>query len=415
MAQELTQLIDQLQSGSLTLHEMKGHQDDRTKDIPKFTTCRVFTLNNEKQEIVGYYKEEKYGLFGGALMNEIAFDIAKILGLEQRILPTAKIEPFSNQGQSYKGGAVQAAQDGITLYDYQHHPDQRRASILLDEYIESILSSVILGMFDAHSHNILIDPSGKIHFFDLTRSLPHANTLLDRGGYLGCPYECNLLAESENSSILSLKKRKEIQQRLKEYQVKLGDVKNYLKSPEVKEKISQLPEFWFSPGKVYRALTGRIDNLLHAFEDHHIQQVRDLAFSAFPYFKFICLLNYCMLLDWRSLAKDEFLLNRCLREIDHPIFFHILPAPIEGMIDECIKLGLDPLKIYACSKEETLTKSMSCIVQHVQEKLIHPETPVEMAFLSQQGEILKNDLKKVSEVDWKDWGEDYPDEDFFNS
>lgn len=58
---------------------------------------------------------------------------------------------------------------------------------------------------------------------------------------------------------------------------------------------------------------------------------------------------------------------------------------------------------------------MACIVKYVKEKFIHPETPVETAFLTQQGNILKNTLKKVSKVDYKDWGEDYPEEDFFNS
>lgn len=415
MTPELEQLINQLNAGSLTLQKLEGHQDDPTEEIPKFTTCTVYTLHNENKQIVGYYKEEKYGLYGGALMNTLVYHISEILGLEKRIVPSAKQEPFSCNGQSYKGGTVQTAQEGISLKDYRESPEKRQSSILLDEYIEGIICSVVLGMFDAHSQNMLIDSTGGIHFFDLTRSLPHANTVINRGGYLEGPYVCSLLNESENASIISLKKRKELKERLKGFHQKLKDVKNYLLSFEAKKLIQELPQHWLYPVKAYQALKERIELLQEGFDQHRIQQVRDLVFCAFPFYRFICLLNYGMLLDWRSQVHDEFLLNRCLREINRPIFFQILPVPVESMIDECIKLGLDPMKIFECSQMETLTQSMSCFVHFVKDKLVHPETPVEQAFLKQQGEILKKNLKQSSEIDYKDWGEDYPDEDFFNS
>ena len=415
MNPEIDDLIKQLYAGNLSIQELEGHKDDLTKDFQVVTSCRVYVLQNSNQKIVGYYKEEKSGQFAGTIMNQLTYNFAKILGLDNCIVPSGKIESFSHNEKIYKGGTVQPSQEGITLYQYQYHPELRKSSILLNEYIEAIFSSVILGMFDAHNHNILIDSNSGIHFFDLARSLPHANTYLDRGDYLSYPYRCSLLYEKESAAILSMRIRKELQERLYLLKDRLGDIKLFLKANETKELINNLPKYWFSTAHIYAALKNRIENLENAFQNHSIQQVRDLVFNAFPHYRFICLLNFCMLLDWRAQVNDSFLLNRCINNIDKPILYQFIPIPIEGMIDECIKLGLDPTMILECSKKETLTQSISCIVHHVQDKHKYPENPVEMNILKQQGERLKKELKNVAALDYKDWASDHTEEDFFNS
>ena len=412
---DLETIRSNLLSGKYSIRELKDHRDNKEAFIPFFTTCRVYSLHDQSGQIAGYYKEEKYGLFGGAVMNRLAYEMAAILNLESRLIPTDKIEAFTCEGISYQGGAIQPFQEGITLKEYRSNPESRMSMILKDEYTDAFLTSVILGLFDAHANNIIVSSDGKIHFIDLTRSFPHANTFLDRGGYLSYPFRCDLILKKESSLILPLKKRKELLSTLQSMQEKLPEIKRYLVSEKVKKDVESLPLKWFHPKKIYLATKQRIGDLINAIQAQEVSQVRDFAFKAYPYLQFIYIVNYCMLLDWRAHARNEHLLNRCLRDIELPLFYELIPAPIEAMFDECVKLGLDPITLKDCSQHNTLVEAMSCIVHYVQEKLIHPETPIEQNFLSKQAELLKSELRKISAEDFKDWGENYPEEDFFNS
>lgn len=414
MTSVLESIKSQLLAGELEIIELKDHQDQRSAFIPVFTTCRVYSLS-QKGTIIGYYKEEKYGRYGGAVMGFLTYELATMLGISKRLVPCIKIEPFSIEGTHYQGGSVQPAQVGISLKDYLEYPEKRKAMIKKDEYIDALIDSIVLGLFDAHSNNVLVDSRGGIHFFDLTRSFPHSNAFLDRGGYHSYPYLCDLLLMAEASSILTLKRKKELVDRLKKVRDKLPAIKGFLLSETFKNHSKDLPQNWFFPKKVFQALQERIERLIQGCEDHKLNQLRDAVFLSFPYYKFICLLNYSMLLDWRAHAKNQHLLNRCLRDIELPLFYEILNCPIEGMIDECVKLGLDPYAIKEYAENESLVQAMSAIVHEVQNKLVHTETPIEERYLIQRSDQLKSKLNHWSEIDFKDWGENYPDEDFFNS
>lgn len=414
MRPELKAIKSQLLSGDLSIQEIEEHRDKRDAFIPVFTTCRVFALYKDNS-VIGYYKEEKYGLFGGAIMSSLAYEMSEILGVSSRLIPSMKMEPFSIEGKQYQGGTIQQAQEGLTFKNYLNHPKKRKSTILKDEYVEALIDSVIIGMFDAHANNILIDSNGNIHFFDLTRSFPHSNAFLDRGGYLSSPYRCDLLFGKESSSIINLTSKKVFLERLGAIKSTLPQVKQYLLSESVRKQIRELPENWFNTEKLFQSLEERIEKLIDGFKNHTIKQARDIAFQSFPYYRLICLLNYCMLLDWRAHARNAYLLNRALRDIELPLFYELLPIPIEGMIKECVKLGLDPLAIKKHAEKESLMQAMSGIVHDVQEKLIHPSSTREMHFLIQREEQLKSELKSMAEIDYKDWGENYPEEDFFNA
>ncbi len=389
-----------LDSGQLALKRLLSHQEEKGPDPIYTTTCRVYTLWDGDQ-LVGYYKEEKHGLYGCAIMSQIVWDTANILGIEENLIQCEQMPPFSVEGISYQGGLVQLKQDGITFSEYWDHPDKRQALITPDQLIESLFVTLILGMFDLHRSNIIIAPDGSPKFFDLTCSLPHSNHFLDRGGYLKSPYHCELLFLEYHSHLISIEKRKSIQKRLERIQKKLGDVKTLLDQSIEK----RLPDHWLHPNLAYNALKERIQAMLYSLQNNQVIQIRDLVFRTIPEYKFICFLNYCILLDWRMLAKNPTLLPRCLGDIEKPIFFDLLPVSIESMVDECVNMGLDPQKIEKCCHKGSLSQTMSCIVHYAQELIEYMDNPIEENFRKQQALFLIKSMKEKSEIDYKDWGE----------
>lgn len=226
------------------------------------------------------------------IIEKLMWDIALIMGLEEVFVPTGLVylSTESCPDQGFFAG-IQPAQSGIELNDYLS--DGR--SIEKNNFLIASLATLLFGMFDAHSHNIIIDGEGKIHFFDNSRNLPHSNNFIERKWgsiywvsrsiYWVSPYRSALLMFPESYKPLAKESMTEITNWVKKWSSRLPMLEKYLNSKTVKASLSKLPAHWFDVHTVLFRMKERLLSLQKCMQTDSQQTIMDIVNKVFPKYR----------------------------------------------------------------------------------------------------------------------------------
>lgn len=260
------------------------------KFLPQGTTeNHIFKLSIHKDDALLIPSEAfcKFGaieLRGSAAMERLMWKVAKIMGLETNFAQTKKIELLLNDFESLLIGSMQPEVTGALLTNYFEKGDFHLGSVKHSELNHAILASVILGMFDAHEGNIIIDHEWRIIFFDNARCMPNSSGFIKGLGLtnLGSSYRCSLLnLRLRVTRELLEQERKELLDKAKSCLEKVDELRAYLKTGTGKILLEQLPENWINTEAMLEAMLERIGLAIKYLSGSHVNLI-GLAFAANP-------------------------------------------------------------------------------------------------------------------------------------
>jgi hypothetical protein len=306
-------------------------------------------------KILAYVKVAADGTSNTGMMEKTVYRVSQILGMEELFVPTVtfsddpkhptmqwvqdaqgrvELVPYKAGRKTYKGSS-QAAETGVTLhhYNYQSGP---KPTVGMDSLIDATMASLVFGMFDAHSANILINEEGKIKFFDNARSLPNASGFIIHAGRYQLAYRSGLLGLPGSYKPLTENDLKRIEDKLLEAKGRLTDVRR-----ELADAQKELAPGWIESEKIVEAMGGRIDGMLFALKNNEVKKLEDLVMASLPEFKDIACLT--LFVEWNR-SKGRKMDLDFQREKCNEIGFENFPALIKSFMVNC---QLDPNELFA--------------------------------------------------------------------
>lgn len=314
-------------------------------------------------ETVAFYKEGAKGEQATGVMEELMWQIAVRLGFEKMFTPTKqahlrtrsapgtnaereRVFSFKDQDLVQKNdlskirrGGIQAALKGKAL--------NSSSQISQEQSIYGTLSTLIFGMFDAHTKNILVDDQNNLHFFDNTRSMPHSNSAILYGNLLIPAFRSGLFVLETTYNQFSEEERDLIQKQITGVQDRIDSLEQYLKSPLITKRLSKLPKGWFNVDEAMNALKERVNNLDNAIKNPNVQNLRDLIFATIPDLKFIGLLTLAI----ESKGHPD--LSFHALEIEH--LQAIGEYSLFSLMQTAVERGINPQAVQDVSQKDYMT------------------------------------------------------------
>lgn len=281
----------------------------------------VFALNDYQNQKIAYYKIKPNAKKHPEVMEELLWDIAVYAGLESMFVPTGIIslktkKDFSNENSQSEDfhsiemiwdasmttfssiptrqaiwGSIQPAQKGTPLY--LHRKSCMKSQIEPIELIKASIVVAAMGFFDAHGANIIIDPCGKIKFFDNTCALPHSNGCILWGGKKLRPaFRSALLTLKESHLHLSAFHRELIFEEIEKFEMTYLKLVDFFEHPLTQKKMMQLPDNWLYPEDSLQAMKERIKRLKDAMNNPYINTLCELSLASQPNLRFFVVLSF---------------------------------------------------------------------------------------------------------------------------
>lgn len=325
----------------------------------------VFQLKDPKasREPTAFYKEGEGGEQATGIMEELMWQIAVKLGLESMFTPTkvARLRTKSNVSSPkterifssetgdfiQKRGLSELRQGGIQPA-IKGKPLESDHQISQEQVILGTLCVLIFGMSDAHADNILVDDNNNLHFFDNTRNMTHSNGVILYKHELVSALKSGLFVLEGTYKTFSKEERDFIQSQIKNVQMRVGLLEQYLKSSLVTKQLSNLPKGWFNVEEVLDAFKERIKNLDNAIRNPKVMNLRELIFETIPDLKFLGLLGVFM----RSKEDPSMSFHECEVESLRMMGFFTLPELLKYAIAE----GMDPQMFKEVSQSDLTFK-----------------------------------------------------------
>lgn len=214
-----------------------------------------------------------------------------------------ELEVYGSKSSTVAG--IQPAQEGITVRDYleivQNEAydqfSEGQEPLGKEALIDGMLTTLKMGMYDAHDANMILTIDGKVLFFDNTRSLAHGTGLIkNEAGGLISPFRSGLLELPESFEELTPEELEKCRSNLEESLVNIDTLEKYLDSPTVKKEMENLPNGWYDQKKIVGAMRQRTENMLNAINNSQVTNLVDLTFAANPVFKLVGVLEMLRLL-----------------------------------------------------------------------------------------------------------------------
>lgn len=365
-------------------------------------------------KVVAFYKEtaDRSGI-----LEQLMWESAVVMGLEEYFVPTASTVLYTKgpagdgnrQGKSWNKsgselvewtmsetghvGSLQPAQEGQTLDKIRKSYSHPGEIILTSQLMIAILVGSLMGFFDAHDKNILIDSEGNIKFFDNTSTMPHSNGCILWGGqHLKSSFKLNLLSLPECHQAFTANQRKLIAIEVESYQAKYYALKEFYKNRATQSKIRKLPQGWFQPEKSLAAMQERIARLEAAVKEPNITTLCELSLASQPNLRFNILMSHLYSIIGK-LPFKSLDVNYYLPYIDSA-------ADIEGCVLKCCQYGYDPLIIKGwCDDPKLSFKDLMKLLQTYPNRISKEHA-------QHLGLRLIEQLKSAAHPDFKDW---YPE------
>lgn len=277
--------------GQITLNKVVGSAN------------KVYKLFKEHEPaIAAFFKVGAGNEEGSGKMEKLIWDMAVILGVEARFAPTGETElrtkkellggqeeamqwdegdlmKLSAAREALRGG-IQPAQEGKTLKGLQGN------AVSTCEVAEGVLVSLIFGMFDLHSNNIMITKQYEIRFFDNTRSMPNCNGFLNDGAGIIPSYRCALLDLPQSQRVLNNNEIEILQNEVASVKGKMGKLREFLNIPQTKAMLEKLPPGWMDMTASLDAMELRVAALEAALQNGKVKTAADLVEQCNPDYKF---------------------------------------------------------------------------------------------------------------------------------
>lgn len=361
---------------------------------------RVYRLNSINTNTpTAFFKVGRKNEMAAGTMEKLMWDIAVVMGSEDKFVPTGEtrvrtrkeltggIEPTKPEGirpltkqwdekgelkeltgamPGQKGG-IQVAQKGNTFEKLiDDGISISKISVPRDEIIEGILTSLVFGMFDAHTGNIFLTDEGKIKFFDNTRALPNSNGFIDRGFRLTSAYRCSLLDLDCAKTPLTPHEIDKLKVKITDYQQKMNQLKKYLGSKEIQSRLKTLPPGWMDLTASLAAMEKRISLMETALNTDQVKTLENLVTQSNPSYKFAYALTHL------ELILEAGQSNVSLAEIHTAVGYY----PIYDTIHDANKLGIQLKRVEKWCKDPAVsTDELSKrLVKHYDEMKTNPLT-----------------------------------------
>lgn len=377
-----------------------AQNQDHLKPVEGKNVNRVFKLCEPRPAAffkVGNCFEENQGR-----MEKLIWDMAILLGLEEQFVPTTLTElrskrdlfgghenaalwekegklTFHQDLLAGLAGGIQVAQEGQLLI---HTHDT--STIAREEVKKGILSSVLLGMYDAHQGNIFVTNERKIKFFDNTRSFPNSNSFIKDNLDIIPSFRCALLDLPQASEPLTAEELSDLQSQINGLQKRAKMLEVFLASPQTQAVIGKFPPGWFDAGSAMSAFYARLTNIETALANGKIKTALDIALCACP--------------DYPLTFALYYLYYRLDNSVDTP-HNDVGFIPVDTIVDALEILGIDIAQVQAWCKDlpfpELVEKLKNAEVKA-------PSDAIKPAYTAFRRHIVKNlayDLKDISPAD----------------
>lgn len=374
---------------------------------------QVFQLKKANgSEIVAFYKESPDKGENAELMEELMWDSAVVMGLEDQFVATSSTtlrtkEHFEAANESVKTwndnrselvekpvsgarkGGIQSAQEGVTLEMYKQNTDPNKTPIQRNQLVRGVLASSLMGFFDAHSGNIIIDSEGNIKFFDNASSMPHSNgCFLWGGNTLKSSFRCGLLTLMDTQMTLSPQDRQLIQAEVEKYKIKYQELKKFYENPSTKAKINKLPGGWFNTEQVLEAMQERIQRLEVAAANPKITKLCDLALASQPNLKF----HQAMSIIFAFADKLPRIFTHDYLKYMGELGYH----SIDACIYKCSEIGIDPIVVKQWCEDPDLNFNLLI------KKIVTYKERIDKEEARRHADELIQQLKSTALPDFKD-------------
>lgn len=376
---------------------------------------KVYKLKKaDGTETVAFYKESTEKGANAEIMEELMWDSALVMGLEEQFVATTSTklrtkEHFVDAGETVKTwndtrselvdktvsgarkGSIQPAQEGVTLSEYQANTDPNKTPIQHSQLVKGVLATSLMGFFDAHGGNILIDPNGNIIFFDNASSMPHSNSCFLWGGTtLKCSFRSGLLNLPDTQTPLTAEDRQFIKAEIKKYKIKYQELKKFYENPVTRAKIRKLPAGWFETEQVLGAMHERIQRLEAATADSKITTLCDLALASQPNLRFHQAMTIIFYFADNMPCQHSNIYLACMDNLGS--------NSIDTCIAECSSQGIDPLIVKQWCDDPNLS------FDQVIEKIFTNQNRIDVRKAFDHAIELVEQLKSSALPDFKDWG-----------
>lgn len=242
-----------------------------------------------------FFKFGAHRANASASIETLMWKVSKIMGFERHFVRTKKIELLLNDNEDPLVGSMQSEAVGPLLGDLFKEEDYLLKEVEDHELNAAILASIVLGMFDAHADNIIVDSNGRIKFFDNARCLPNSNSLLnwDGGDCLMSSYRCALLNLHERvTKKLSPQQRGVLLEKAKICLKQVDTLRDYLGNGDGKKLLNQLPKDWINTGPMLEAMRERIELAIKCLSSKNEVDLLELAIRANPSYMIVFAISF---------------------------------------------------------------------------------------------------------------------------
>lgn len=295
-------------------------------------------------EIAVFHKEGAKKEPSAGIMEEIVWNIANILEVDEFFTPTKPSKIESAAGERYEGSAQ------LPLYGKLLHQlkveGKSELNISREELIKSTIVSIVFGMFDAHANNIMLTDDNKIRFFDNTRSLAHSTKALERNQIL-FPYRCAIFDFKDPYEPLSYPDQEFLQKFTAELSEKMKTLEKYMESSQFKKMSGKLPPGWLDPIHALDAMKERLTAISRSGE---VINLSDLVMQVFPYYKFFA--GVALMTTLRKILADPDLKDEI--DIQRKLLSKVAFYSLEKMTGIANALGVRLKDIKDVSEQKNL-------------------------------------------------------------
>jgi len=346
----------------------------------KTTANQVYKLHHPKtEEIVAFFKQGNGNEPAVGIIEKLMWQIANALGLEPFLAATSQTQLWTkfqlkNEAEklsmpclaknieqiftwntagdlekvwaigSGRQGGIQLGLKGTTLKDYIEN-QLEKTQIPRDQIILATLVLLILGMYDAHTNNIIVDEQGNLKFFDNTRSMPHSNGCILRGNQLQASFRSGLLQLQESYTPLTESEILQLKNTLATCKSRLDLVKVAMQST------AKLPPGWLNAENAMAALKERINCLEIALDNPKITSLSELSLASQPHLRMIAAMTIIFL------AKETPSLIPSFEDVKGNFLPRVGYYSVAECIEECAMQGLNPIEIQTWCEDANITFS----------------------------------------------------------
>lgn len=377
---------------------------------------QVFQLKSaDGLETAAYYKESTGKGDNAEYMEKLMWDSAVIMGFEKQFVATSSTtlrtkDHFGNVGTSEKiwdashkelvdktvsgsrKGGFQPAQTGNTLLEYEEDNDPNKRQIPHLELVHGVLASCVMGFFDGHRKNILVDASGNLKFFDNASSMPHSNGCILWGGKrLRSSFRSGLLNVPESHFLpLTNQDRQLLTDEIGKCKRKYQDLKKFYENPETQTQINKLPDKWFQTERVLKAMEDRIYRLESALANPKINTLCDFALASQPDLRFHLAMTY--IFYFGTTLPLQYTNSNYIQYMDM-----VGLNDVDTCIYKCSKLGFDPVVVKEwCDNPNLSFNEVMRLVNTYPNRINKVEA-------KKHATAIVKDLRSSALPDFKDW------------